>query len=119
MIVIPFLGLLIGFLVSYQLGLVMPSNWTPYLSLATIAGLDTTFGGVRAGIEGKFHLDVFLSGFLFNTLFAAFLAWLGDQIAVDLYLAAVVLLGGRILVNVSLIRRFYLNQITIAREQRR
>jgi small basic protein len=70
-------------------------------------------------MEGKFHRDVFLSGFFANTLLAAFLAWLGDGIGVDLYLAAVVVLGSRIFLNLSLIRRFYLNQVTLGRQQKR
>jgi small basic protein len=42
---------------------------------------------------------------------AVLLAFLGDQIGVtDLYLAAVVTLGGRIFLNLSLIRRQWLER---------
>ena len=50
---------------------VMPPESAPYLSVAALAGLDTVFGGVRAGIEGRFQNDIFVSGFLLNTLLAS------------------------------------------------
>jgi small basic protein len=87
--------------------------YAPYLSLATLAGLDTVLGGIRAGIEGRFQDDIFVSGFILNTLLAAGLAYLGDKIGVDLFLAAVVALGTRVFLNLSLIRRYYLTKIAL------
>lgn len=84
--------------------------YAPYLSLATLAGLDTVFGGIRAGIEGRFQDDVFVSGFILNTLLAAGMSWFGDKIGVDLFLAAMIALGSRLFLNLSLIRRYYLNK---------
>ncbi len=110
MIWLPLVGLAIGFQIYWLPGLSLPSSVAAYLSLATLAGLDSIFGGIRAGIEGKFHDDIFFSGFVVNTLLAAALAYLGDQIGVDLFLAAVVALGGRIFLNLSLIRRYLLTE---------
>ncbi|MES2464691.1 MAG: small basic family protein [Armatimonadota bacterium] len=112
--VIPILGAFIGFLVVYVSSYTVPPTWASYLSLATLAGVDSICGGVRAGLEGKFHDDIFLTGFAMNTLLAGFLAYLGDRIGVDLFLAAVVLLGGRVFLNLSLIRRYWLNQSQMA-----
>lgn len=117
MIGLPFVGLLIGFLLVYWLPVRLPSDWSAYLSLATLAGLDSIFGGIRAGIEGKFHDDIFISGFMVNTALAVLLALLGDQIGVDLFLAAVVVLGGRVFLNLSLIRRYWLTQTSIGRRR--
>lgn len=116
MIWLPLLGLILGFFV-YWLPIKVPSDWASYLSLATIAGLDSIFGGIRAGVEGKFHDDIFLSGFLVNTFLAVLLAYLGDQIGVDLFLAAVVALGGRIFLNLSLIRRYLLTRTAITKKR--
>lgn len=116
MIWLPILGLLVGFQI-YWLKIEVPSEFASYLSLATLAGLDSIFGGVRAGIEGKFHDDIFISGFMVNTLLAALLAYLGDQIGVDLFLAAVVALGGRVFLNLSLIRRYWLTQTAMSRKR--
>jgi small basic protein len=90
-----------------------------YLAVACVAGLDTVCGGIRTGLEGKFHNDVFLTGFFSNILIAFFFAWLGDNIGLDLALAAVLVLGMRIFTNLSLIRRFLLTKWQDERERRR
>ncbi|MCL5102534.1 MAG: small basic family protein [Armatimonadetes bacterium] len=113
---LPVLGLVVGFIV-FWLPVRLPSDWASYLGLATLAGLDSIFGGIRAGIEGKFHDDILFSGFIVNTLLAALLAYVGDQIGVDLFLAAVVALGGRVFLNLSLIRRYYLTQTSLSRKR--
>lgn len=113
MIWLPVTGLLLGFCVVYFSGTRFPAEYGSYLSLATLAGLDSICGGIRAGIEQKFHDDIFISGFVSNTLLSALLAYLGDQIGVDLFLAAVVVLGGRVFLNLSLIRRYWLTQVSI------
>ncbi len=118
MIAVGLLGLLIGILITYLfLDIPIPSEWAAYLSLAALAGLDTAFGGWRASLEGRFHPDVFVSGFITNALLASILAYLGDRLGVDLFLAAVVTLGGRMFLNLSLIRRYYLNQISLRRQR--
>jgi small basic protein len=114
---LPVAGLILGFLVIYRSDIGVPAGLASYLSLATLAGLDSILGGIRAGIEGKFHDDIFLSGFAINTLLAASLAWLGDQIGVDLLLAAVVVLGGRVFLNLSLIRRYWLTKAAMGKKR--
>lgn len=119
----PVIGLLMGLVAGWVgfLWLQVPPEiagvYAPYLSLATLAGLDTLLGGIRAGIEGRFQDDIFISGFVLNTLLAAGLAYLGDRIGVDLFLAAVVALGGRVFLNLSLIRRYYLTKLALARRK--
>jgi small basic protein len=82
-----------------------------YLSLAVLAGLDSVFGGIRAGVERRFRSDVFLSGFLVNMVLAVVMVYLGAVIGVpELHLAAVVTLGGRIFLNLSVIRRHWLER---------
>jgi small basic protein len=116
---LPFGGIVAGFIVGLAAFTVikvpgdMASTIAPYLSLATLAGLDTLLGGIRAGIEGRFQDDIFVSGFALNTVLAAGLAYLGDKIGVDLFLAAVVALGTRVFLNLSLIRRYYLTKIAL------
>ncbi|MCC6728929.1 MAG: small basic family protein [Chthonomonadales bacterium] len=120
---LPVLGLLVGFgfgwLVFSALHVSgeLATLYAPYLSLATLAGLDTVLGGIRAGIEGRFQDDIFVSGFVLNTLLAAGLALLGDKIGVDLFLAAVVALGTRVFLNLSLIRRYYLTKAALSKRR--
>lgn len=117
MIWLPLGGLVLGFCIIYWMPIRLPADYASYFSLATLAGLDSVFGGIRAGIEGKFHDDIFITGFAVNTILAASLAYLGDQIGVDLFLAAVVALGGRVFLNLSLIRRYWLTQAAMTRKR--
>lgn len=116
-ILLPILGVVLGFVGIYFLNLPVPAGMASYLSLAALAGLDSVSGGIRAGLEDKFEADIFLSGFAVNTLLAGLLAYLGDQIGVDLFLAAVVALGGRVFLNLSIIRRQWLTRIALARRE--
>lgn len=90
-----------------------------YIAVGCLAGMDTVFGGIRSGLEGKYHNDVFITGFVSNVLIASFLAWLGDRIFINLYLAVALVLGQRIFTNLSLIRRYLLTKWQDARERER
>ncbi len=109
-------GFLIGLLIFSHFNLFVPLEYAPYLSVAALVGLDTVFGGVKAGIEGRFQDDIFVSGFILNTLLAAVLVWFGTRIGVDFALVSVLVLGTRIYLNLSLIRRFYLNKRALDRK---
>ncbi len=119
--VFPLLGLtaggVLGNLAFAQFHWHIPAEYAPYLSVAALAALDTVFGGIRAGMEGRFENDIFASGFVLNTLLAALLAWAGDHMGINLALVAVLVLGQRIFNNLSLMRRFYLNKLALKRKK--
>lgn len=117
MVLLPLAALVVGFLSLYFVNINVPVGFASYLSLATLAGLDAVIGGIRAGVEDKFKSDIFLSGFLVNTFLAVLLAYVGDLIDVQLYLAAVVAIGGRIFLNLSLIRRYWLTTAALAKKE--
>src|SRR4051794_32357383 len=102
---LPVLAFVVGFGLIWRVQPEIPFQVADYLPLALLAGLDAIFGGIRAGLERKFRSDVFLSGFVVNMLLAVLLGFIGDQIGVELYLAAVVTLGGRVFLNLSGIPR--------------
>lgn len=117
-VLMPLMAFAIGVSIMLVRDVRLPAEFASYLSLATLAGMDSVFGGIRAGLDGKFKNDIFLSGFVVNMLLAVALAFLGDQIGVsDLYLAAVVTLGGRIFLNLSVIRRQLLER-RLVRDQK-
>jgi small basic protein len=117
-VLLPVFAFVIGLVVMLRLPTKLPFEWASYLALATLAGMDSVFGGIRAGLDHKFNNEIFLSGFIVNMVLAVALAYLGDQIGVqDLYLAAVVTLGGRIFLNLSVIRRQLLER-RLVRDQK-
>ncbi len=120
MILIPLIALVIGAAFALLLH-VQPISGAggQYLAVACLAGLDTVCGGIRSGLEGKFHNDVFVTGFLSNIIIAFFLAWLGDQIYINMFLAVALVLAARIFTNLSLIRRFALTKWQDAQERKR
>jgi small basic protein len=101
---IPIIALIIGFLLVYSLRLDVSPVYADYLSVAILAGLDSITGGIRAKLEENFEEYIFTSGFFVNMALAAFLAYLGDRMGVNLYLAVVVALGVRIFQNLGRIR---------------
>ena len=119
MILIPFVALIIGAFLAFEFVGPQKGISGQYLAVACLAGLDTILGGFRSGLEGKFTNEVFVTGFISNILIAFSLAWLGDKIFVDLFLAVALVLGARIFTNLSLIRRIVLTKWQDARERRR
>lgn len=119
MILIPVIATMVGVLIGLLFRQPVTGIAGVYLGVAVIAGLDSVFGGLRSSLEGKFHTDVFVTGFFANILIAFFLAWLGDRIGVNLYLVAAFVLGWRIFTNLSLIRRFMLTKWHDSRQRKR
>jgi len=104
MFLIPVVALIIGFLLIYNLRFFLPAAYADYLAIAILAGLDSIAGGIRARLEENFEEYIFVTGFFVNMALAAFLAYLGDRMGINLYLAVVVALGVRIFQNLGRIR---------------
>ena len=120
MILVPFFALLLGAMIALALHLpAVPGAYGQYLAVSCLAGFDTVCGGIRACLEDKFRREVFVTGFISNVLIASFIAWFGEQIYINLFLAVALVLGARIFTNLSLIRRFALTRWQDARERRR
>lgn len=99
-------GLLLGVVLGLNIPVILPQVYAKYLGLAILAALDSVVGGIRAMLDDKFDNTIFLSGFFVNALLAAGLAFVGEKLAVDLYLAAVVAFGVRLFQNLATIRRY-------------
>ncbi|KMK77122.1 small basic family protein [Alkalihalobacillus pseudalcaliphilus] len=114
---LPILGLIIGVALGLLTEFRVPAEYSSYLSIAVLAAFDTLFGGIRAHLQNSFNEGVFLSGFFFNILLAAGLAFLGVHLGVDLYLAAVFAFGVRLFQNMAVIRRELLSKWRAKREK--
>lgn len=118
-LIVPFVAILVGVILGLFVNHPFTGELGQYIAVACLAAMDTIFGGIRSGIEGKFRTDIFLTGFISNVLIATWLAWIGDKIFIDLFLAVSLVLGGRIFLNLSQIRRGLINEWTDRRERKR
>ncbi|MTD30324.1 small basic family protein [Planomicrobium sp. YIM 101495] len=107
---LPILGLFLGAALGLLTDIQIPSAYTNYLSIAVLASLDTLIGGIRAHLQNVYDDKIFVSGFFFNIVLAASLAFLGVHLGVDLYLAAVFAFGVRLFQNIAVIRRMLLEK---------
>lgn len=108
---IAFIGLLLGVLLGLVLDVNIPETLSPYMSVAILACLDSVFGAVRASLSKNFKADIFISGFFGNAALAAALAYLGDKLGIPMYIAAVIVFGGRIFDNFAIIRRLVIESL--------
>lgn len=107
---LPLLGLILGITLGLLTDIEIPTVYENYLSIAVLAALDTMFGGIRAQLQQVYDDKVFISGFFFNIVLAAGLAFLGVHIGVDLYLAAIFAFGVRLFQNIAVIRRILISK---------
>jgi small basic protein len=114
---LPIMGLVVGIILGLLTDIRIPEEYSNYLSIAVLAAFDTLFGGIRAHLQNIYDEKVFVSGFFFNIVLAAGLAFLGVQLGVDLYLAAVFAFGVRLFQNLAVIRRILLTKWSTNQEK--
>ena len=103
-------GLAFGVVVGYYIPFTYSMDYSIYMSVAILACLDSVFGAVRANLSKNFQADIFISGFFGNAVLAAALAYLGDKLGIPIYIAAVIVFGGRIFDNFAIIRRLIIEK---------
>jgi len=102
------LGLIIGLVIGLFLNVDIPQTYSIYVGVGILACFDSIIGALSSNMQGKFNIKLFVSGLLGNSIIAVALAALGDQLGIQLYLAAVFAFGNRIFINFSIIRRLWL-----------
>jgi small basic protein len=108
--ILPVLGLLAGLAVGWVLPINMPTEYSKYMSVALMAGLDSVFGGIRSSFEHKYDSAIFITGFFTNSLLAVGISYLGEKLSIDLYFVAIMTFGLRIFQNLALCRRHFLKK---------
>ncbi|WP_251549070.1 small basic family protein [Neobacillus muris] len=114
---LPVIGLMVGIVLGLLTEIRIPEEYSNYLSIAVLAAFDTLFGGIRAYLQNIYDEKVFVSGFFFNIILAASLAFLGVHLGVDLYLAAIFAFGVRLFQNIAVIRRILLAKWSTNKEK--
>lgn len=108
-----FLSILLGCILGAIVGLNIPTisySFSSYLAIAIIAALDSVFGGITGVLKGEFDLKVFISGFFCNSILSILLTILGNKLDVNIYLAAIVVFVGRMFLNLTIIRKYYIDK---------
>ncbi len=110
-----FIAIIIGCILGALVGINIPTisyTYSSYLAIAIIAALDSVFGGISGTLKGEFDFKVFISGFFCNSLLSILLTYLGNKLNVDIYLAAIVVFVGRMFINLTIIRKYYIEKWT-------
>ncbi len=100
--------LIIACLLGVAIGLwapVIPYEFARYSAIAIVAAFDSIMGAINATIKKSFNIKIFVSGFFVNILLAIALTLLGDNLDVNIFLAAIFVFVTRIFTNFSSIRR--------------
>jgi len=94
------LGITIGLLVPF-----LPYEYTKYTAIAIMACFDSVMGALNAHLKKKYDMKVFVSGFFVNSILSIVLTLIGENLDVDIFLAAIFVFVFRIYNNFSSIRR--------------
>lgn len=105
------LGCILGAIVGVNAPIIS-YTYSSYLAIAIIAALDSVFGGIVGVQKGEFDFKVFISGFFCNSILSILLTYLGNKLDVDIYLAAIVVFVGRMFLNLTFIRKYYIDKWT-------
>lgn len=117
-----FIAITIGCVLGALVGINIPTisyTYSSYLAIAIIAALDSVFGGISGTLKGEFDFKVFISGFFCNSILSILLTYLGNKLNVDIYLAAIVVFVGRMFLNLTIIRKYYIEKWSKKWEERK
>ena len=104
-------GILVGVIVGLALNVPIPIEYSRYTAVVIIGMLDALFGALRAEItKDNYNPLIFITGLMFNIILAIGITFLGDQLGLDLYLAATFVFTFRIFTNVGVMRRHLMSK---------
>lgn len=107
------IAIILGCLLGILFGINAPTisyTYSGYLAIAIIAALDSVFGGITSSLKGNFDLKVFVSGFFGNAILSILLTYIGDKLNVDIYLAAIFVFVNRMFLNLTIIRKYFIEK---------
>ena len=110
-------GLALGVVVGFYIPFTYPANYSLYMSVAILATIDSIFGAVKSGLNGKYDNLIFATGFIGNALLAIILTYIGDRLGLPLYYVAILVFGSRLFDNLSVIRRHIVTKISLIKKE--
>lgn len=93
-------------------------EYSKYLAIAIMAALDSIVGAFSAKTQNKYDIHIFISGFFLNAIIAIIFTMIGQNLDVDIYLAAIFVFVYRIFNNLSVIRRFFITKVIDKRKNK-
>ena len=90
-------------------------EYSKYLAIAIMAAFDSSIGALAAKTQNKYDYKIFFSGFIVNALIAILFTLMGENLDVDIYLAAIFVFVFRIFNNLSVIRRYAIEKFVAKR----
>ena len=107
---VPILGVIVGLLIGVFIPYSLPAGYSIYVAVGILAALDTVFGGTVASLRGVFDIRLFLTGFFGNIVIAMALSFIGEQLGLPLYYAALFAFGNRLFNNFGVLRRLLIDK---------
>ncbi|HAQ40263.1 MAG TPA: DUF1290 domain-containing protein [Clostridiales bacterium] len=103
-------GVILGILAGLNLNLVYSTEYAVYISLAVLAIINTIFDMLTENLKGELtpaKSVIFLAG---DLIFALLLGYVGEQLGLPIYLAAVFAFGNNIYKNLRSMTNFMLEK---------
>ena len=97
------------------IGSLMPTisyEYSKYLAIAIMAAFDSAIGAFTAKTQSKYDYKIFISGFIMNAIIAILFTLMGENLGVDIYLAAIFVFVFRIFNNLSVLRRYIIEVLS-------
>ncbi len=98
-------GVALGFIAP-----LIPYAYMKYFAIAIMAAFDSIIGAWTAYTKDTFDLNIFVSGFFINAIIAIAFTMMGEALNVDIYSVANFVFVFRIFNNLSIIRRYFLEE---------
>jgi len=106
-------GLILGIVAGLNLNLVYNPNYIVYISLAILAVLNTIINMLHDSKTTELSMGKSIAYLLTDLLFALFLGFVGEQLGLPIYLAAVFAFGNNIYKKIKVIVDIYLEKYFI------
>lgn len=104
------IGLALGLALGFGLDISYPAEYSFYITMGLLAAMDSIVGATRSMMEEKYNNFIFISGFITNAMLAMILTYIGDKLGVPIYLAALLVFGGRLFNNLAVLRRLAIDK---------
>lgn len=103
-------GIVLGVLVGLNLDLVYNPEFAVYISLAVLAIVNTIFNLLNENIKGELTIVKSVVSLAGDLIFGLLLGYVGEQLGLPIYLAAVFAFGNNIYKNLMSMINFMLEK---------